>query len=77
MAFRAGSWISLTAMIIGIIILVVGVSLYEAYIGDDKSNTWWIWALIVLGLIMAVSGAGTTMVLLSTPEKVRPAQPIG
>lgn len=68
MAFRTASWITLVLMILGIILTVIGVSFYEAYIDTNKSRAWWIWLLIGLGLFLSIGGAVATMVLLSLPE---------
>lgn len=69
MAFRAASWTTLIIMIVGIILTVIGVAFYEAYIDTSQSRAWWIWLLIGLGLFLSIGGAVATMILLSLPEK--------
>lgn len=55
-------------MTIGVVLLFLGVIFYNVYAGTPKGRSWWIWTLIVLGLVFTIVFALVSIILLSKSE---------
>ena len=65
---EAGGWIGLFIILIGMVLLIVGVVFHETYLTENRNISWWIWTLIVLGIIISVIGLIITFIFLKQPE---------
>jgi hypothetical protein len=46
--------ISIVGIIAGIVILIIGIVLYEINVKNGVAQPWWVWALMIGGLALAI-----------------------
>lgn len=49
-----GAYVSLGFMVFGVILLVIGIIFYNINAGKQTSRSWWIWLLIIMGLVLTI-----------------------
>ncbi len=49
--------IGIVLIVIGILMAIVGGGLLYWYRLDPFANTWWMWAVVGLGIVLAIAGA--------------------
>ena len=61
MVLTASSGVGIFLLIAGVILVVIGVIMYEINVQNKKPQPWWVWLLIGLGVGLIVIGAIVTI----------------
>jgi hypothetical protein len=56
MGLTVGGVIAILLIIIGIIMLIIGIILFERDVSNKVSSQWYVWLLLIGGLILAIIG---------------------
>lgn len=51
---KASSVVAGVFVLVGIVLLIIGIVLYEVNLRNKSSQQWWVWALMIGGLVVAV-----------------------
>lgn len=73
MVLNSYSYLSLGLMLVGVIALIIGVTLYEVNVGTKESRSPWIWTLIIGGGILSFAASIFSIILLNKPEPMDPS----
>jgi hypothetical protein len=63
-----GAYVSLGFMIVGLAFLIIGIIYYNLNASKQASRSWWIWLLIIMGLVLTIVFAIASVFFLTTPS---------
>lgn len=56
-------------MILGVVLVIIGIVLYEGNISNQRRQGWWVWLMLIGGVVLAVTGAILTVFLMRAPPE--------
>lgn len=69
MTLSAAGYAGLFTMLVGIILVILGVVFYEQHLTSNKNISWWVWTLLIVGIIATIVGMIITIMFLRHPPE--------